>query len=41
MVRYPFIMHQGMGGPHRFEITLATDSQGTPVIKLKLIGVAG
>ena len=41
MVRYPFIMHPGMGGPHRFEITLATDSPATPAITLTLIEVAG
>jgi hypothetical protein len=41
MVRYPFIMHPGMGGPHRFEITVATDSPATPAITLTLIGVAG
>ena len=41
MVRYPFIMHTGMGGPHRFEITVSTDSPETPTITLTLTGVAG
>jgi hypothetical protein len=27
-------MHEGMGGPHLFEITLETDSPVTPVHKL-------
>jgi hypothetical protein len=40
-VRYPFIMHTGMGGPHRFEITLLTDSPETPAVKLTVIALAG
>ena len=40
-MRYPFIMHPGMGGPHRFEVTLATDSPETPTLTLTLTGVAG
>lgn len=41
MVTYPFVMHQGMGGPHRFEITLQTDSPETPTLTLTLLAVAG
>ena len=40
-LRYPFIMHPGMGGPHRIQITLATDSAQTPSITLLLTAVAG
>jgi hypothetical protein len=40
-LRYPFIMHPGMGGPHRIQITLATDSGQTPSITLLLTAVAG
>ena len=41
VLRYSYIMHPGMGGPHRFEITLATDSPETPTIKLMLTAVSG
>jgi hypothetical protein len=34
-------MHAGMGGPHRFEITLVTDSPETPTVTLTLTGLAG
>lgn len=34
-------MHAGMGGPHRFEILLATDSQQTPRITLTLLAYSG
>jgi hypothetical protein len=40
-VRYPFMMHAGMGGPHRFEIVLRTDSPATPAVTLTLLAVAG
>jgi hypothetical protein len=40
-LRYPFMMHPGMGGPHRIEITLATDSSVTPRVTLLLLAVAG
>ena len=40
-LRYPFIMHPGMGGPHRVEITLPTDSAETPTVTLTLLAVAG
>ena len=40
-VRYPFMMHAGMGGPHRFEITLATDSPETPRVTVTVVAVAG
>jgi hypothetical protein len=40
-LRYPFIMHPGMGGPHRVQITLATDSPATPNVTLLLAAVAG
>lgn len=40
-LRYPFIMHPGMGGPHRFEITLRTDSRETPTLTLTLVAMAG
>ena len=30
-----------MGGPHRFEITLTTDSPETPTVKLTLVAMAG
>lgn len=40
-VRYPFIMHPGMGGPHKFEITLRTDSPETPTVTLMLLAIAG
>lgn len=38
---YPFVMHPGMGGPHRFEIALKTDSSETPTLTLTLLAVAG
>ena len=34
VVRYPFVMHPGMGGPHHFRITLRTDSPETDTITL-------
>jgi hypothetical protein len=40
-LRYPFIMHPGMGGPHRAEIKLPTDSPETPNVTLTLLAVAG
>lgn len=40
-MRYRFIMHPGMGGPHRFQITLNTDSRETPSVDLTLVAVAG
>ena len=40
-MRYPFIMHAGMGGPHRFEIVVTTDSLETPSLKLTLVAMAG
>lgn len=40
-MRYPYIMHTGMGGPHRFEIRLATDSPETPLVTLTLKAVSG
>lgn len=40
-MRYPFIMHPGMGGPHRFEIIFNTDSTDTPSVVLTLVAVAG
>jgi hypothetical protein len=30
-----------MGGPHRFEITLTTDSPETPSVVLTLVGASG
>ena len=41
MLRYPFVMHEGMGGPHRIQITLKTDSPRTPTLTLELRAVAG
>ena len=41
IVRYPFIMHPGMGGPPRMEITLPTDSVATPRVTLTLVAMAG
>jgi hypothetical protein len=41
VVRYPYIVRTGMGGPHRFEIPLATDSRETPAIVLTLVAVSG
>jgi hypothetical protein len=35
------MMHRGMGGPHRIQITLNTDSAQTPTINLLLTAVAG
>jgi hypothetical protein len=35
------MMHSGMGGPHRIQITLTTDSVETPVVTLILTAVAG
>ncbi len=40
-LRYPFIMHPGMGGPHRIQIALRTDSPETPTVNLLLTAVAG
>jgi hypothetical protein len=40
-LRYPFIMHPGMGGPHRIQITLKTDSPDTPSVTLLLTALAG
>ena len=40
-VRYPYMMHDGMGGPHRFEITLTTDSPETPRITLTVVALSG
>jgi hypothetical protein len=40
-VRYPYLMHEGMGGPHRFEITLKTTSPETPIITLTVLAVSG
>jgi len=40
-LRYPFMMHPGMGGPHRIQITLPTDSVDTPVVTLILRALAG
>jgi hypothetical protein len=34
MLRYPVIMHAGMRGLHRIQITLATDSPEAPTITL-------
>lgn len=34
-------MHPGMGGPHKFEITLNTDSPETPEVVLTLVAIAG
>jgi hypothetical protein len=41
VLRYPFVMHDGMGGPHRIRITLQTDSARTPSLTLELRAVAG
>src|SRR5262249_38291103 len=35
------MMHPGMGGPHRIQLTLTTDSVETPVVTLILTAVAG
>jgi len=35
------MMHDGMGGPHRFEITLTTDSPETPRITLTVVALSG
>jgi hypothetical protein len=35
------MMHAGMGGPHRFEIILTTDSPATPTLTLTVIAVSG
>ncbi|MFN8637752.1 MAG: hypothetical protein U0893_28195 [Chloroflexota bacterium] len=40
-VRYPYLMHAGMGGPHRFEITLTTDSPVAPSVTLTVVAVSG
>jgi hypothetical protein len=40
-VRYPFIMHPSMGGPHRIQITLNPDSDVTPSVTLLLTALAG
>jgi hypothetical protein len=40
-VRYPFKMATGMGGPHRIQITLGTDSPTSPSVPLLLTAVAG
>jgi hypothetical protein len=34
-------MQPGMGGPHRFEITLTTDSLETPRVTLTLLAMVG
>jgi hypothetical protein len=34
-------MHEGMGGPHRFEILLRTNSPETPTITLTILAVSG
>lgn len=34
-------MHPGMGGPHRIQVTLKTDSPETPTVTLTLTAVAG
>jgi hypothetical protein len=40
-VRYPFIMHPGMGGRHHFEITLRTDNPAQPTVTLTVLAMAG
>jgi len=40
-VRYPFVMHPGMGGPHRIQISMPTDSPETPIVTLTVLAVAG
>ena len=40
-LRYPYLMHAGMGGPHRFEITLATDRPETPRVTLTVVAISG
>jgi hypothetical protein len=35
------MMHAGMGGPHRFEITLTTDSPETPTLTLTVVALSG
>ena len=40
-MRYPFIMHPGMGGPHRIQVTFKTDSPETPTVTLLVTAVAG
>ena len=40
-LRYPYRMHAGMGGPHRFQITLTTTSPETPTITLTVVAVSG
>jgi hypothetical protein len=34
-------MHPGMGGPHRIQITLETDSPDSPTVTLLLLAIAG
>ncbi len=34
-------MHPGMGGPHRIQVTLTTDSPETPTVTLLVTAVAG
>jgi hypothetical protein len=34
-------MGAGMGGPHRFEIALPTDSPSTPTITLTVVAYSG
>ncbi len=34
-------MHPGMGGPHRIQIALKTDSPVTPTVTLLLTAIAG
>jgi hypothetical protein len=34
-------MHPGMGGQHRIQITVPTDSPETPTVTLTLLAVAG
>jgi hypothetical protein len=34
-------MHPGMGGPHKIQITLVTDSPDMPTVTLLLTALAG
>jgi hypothetical protein len=40
-MQYPFVMHPGMGGLHRIQITLNTNSTQTPTVMLLLTAMAG
>jgi len=40
-VTYPFIMHPGMGGPHRMKVTIHTTSPQAPTITLEVRAIAG